>query len=119
MFLHSRQPRVLRLKSDGKKLARRLQVHNLNLIHQSQAALRSCDPSMAGKDVHTDVDRGGIPSGSSPRWAAVQSSHGSFSCVAAHEMGLPRKAKKEGPRDPVEESLEEVFFAYFESFWPC
>ena len=37
----------------------------------------------------------------------------SFSSVAVHEMGLPRNAKKGGPRDPGEESLEEVFWEYF------
>ena len=44
---------------------------------------------------------------------------GSFSSVAVHEMGLPRKAKKADSRDPGEESLEEAILAYFEGFWPC
>ena len=35
---------------------------------------------------------------------------GSFSSVAVHEMGLPRNAKKGGPRDPGTESLEKVFW---------
>ena len=45
--------------------------------------------------------------------------YGSFSSVIVHEMGLPRKAKKKGSRDPGEESLEEAILSYFEGFWPC
>ena len=48
-----------------------------------------------------------------------RASWGSFSSVAVHAMGLPRKAKKKGPRDPREESPEEAIFGYFKGFWPC
>ena len=41
-------------------------------------------------------------------------SYCSFSSVIVPGMGLPRNAKKEGPRDPREESLEEAIFGIFQ-----
>ena len=70
-----------------------------------------------------DSRRLGIPifpfKGAPMLLARVQRPPGSFSSVAVHEMGLPRNAKKGGPRDPGEESLEEAIFVYFKGFWPC
>ena len=40
-------------------------------------------------------------------WALEKASHGSFSSVVSHRMGLPRKAKKEG----------KISRKFFRKFW--